>query len=46
MDHLVIEVKGRSTVEDQNGFIMLRVVVLDHAQQVLIPNIIKPEPTY
>jgi len=44
MDPRIIEVKGRSKVEDQHGFLMLRVVVLDDAHQVQIPNIIKPQP--
>ncbi|KVR90033.1 hypothetical protein ACRPM7_02965 [Burkholderia vietnamiensis] len=44
MDRRVIEVKGKSKAEDQHGFLMLRVVVLDDDRQVLIPNIIKPEP--
>ena len=44
MDSRVIEVKGKSKAEDQHGFLMLRVVVLDEAHQVLIPNIIKPQP--
>ncbi|KWB64164.1 hypothetical protein WL38_20325 [Burkholderia ubonensis] len=44
MDSRVIEVKGKSKAEDKHGFLMLRVVVLDEAHQVLIPNIIKPQP--
>ncbi len=43
-DGNTIEVRGKSKAEDQHGFIMLRVVVLDEGQQVQIPNIIKPEP--
>lgn len=44
MDSRIIEIKGKSKAEDQHGFIMLRIVVLDDDRQVLIPNIIKPEP--
>ena len=44
MDSRIIEVKGKSKAEDQHGFIMLRIVVLDDDRQVLIPNIIKPHP--
>lgn len=44
VDSRVIEVGGRSKAEDEHGFLMLRVVVLDDARQVQIRNIIKPEP--